>query len=88
MATSPVLIRFDSDRDAEKGLDLLLDEREPYTGIREGIFVSQNAIRLFQRHSVRFTRVSRAKRTPVPTLLASLQPHGSRETIKKKHFTA
>lgn len=88
MATSPVLIRFDSDRDAEKGLDLLLDERESYTGIPEGIFISQNAMRLFQRSSVRFTRVPRAKRNPVTTLLASVQPHGSRETMKKKHTTA
>ena len=86
MATSisPVLIKFDSSKDAEKGLDLLLLEGRSYAGIPEGILVSEDDVNLFHRHAVRFKRVSAKRKNPVITLLAAVRAHGLRAIVRKK----
>jgi hypothetical protein len=88
MATPPVLIKFDSDKDAEKGLDLLLLEGKSYAGVPEGILISEDDANLFRQKAIHFTQLSAKKQNPFITLLAAVRSHGLRAVIRKKHSAA
>ncbi len=66
MSNLTAWIKFDSEAEGIRATGLLAREGESYAGVRTGIWVSQNAVRVFREEKVKFTILHDLTKTPAP----------------------